>query len=51
VTSTVAVLLDTRTVDPPFVMPPVLWSDFLPAHSLENTGPEDLVAIGVELKD
>ncbi|MBA3876396.1 MAG: hypothetical protein C0498_05580 [Anaerolinea sp.] len=46
-----AVLLDTSKVDPPFVMPRVLWSDFLPAHTLENTGPDDLVVIGVELKD
>jgi len=45
------VLLDTTKIDPPFVMPPVVWSDFLPAHTLQNTGPEDLVAIGIELKD
>jgi hypothetical protein len=32
-------------------MPPVLWSDFLPAHSLENAGPEDFLVIGFELKD
>ena len=46
-----AVLLDTSRQDPPFVMPPVMWSDFLPAHSLENTGPDDIRVIGVELKD
>ena len=46
-----AVLLDTKAIDPPFVMPSVAWSDFLPAHSLENTGPEDFLAIGFELKD
>lgn len=46
-----AVMLDTKAIDPPFVMPQVAWSDFLPAHSLENTGPEDFVAIGFELKD
>ncbi len=45
------VMLDTRATDPPFVMPPVMWSDFNPAHTLENTGPEDLRVIGVELKD
>ena len=45
------VLLDTSKLDSPFVMPPALWSDFLPAHSLENTGSEDLIVIGVELKD
>jgi hypothetical protein len=46
-----AVLLDTSRLDPPFVMPPVLWSDFTPAHTLQNTGPDELVVIGVELKD
>lgn len=44
------VMLDTSRQDPPFVMPPVLWSDFNPAHTLENTGPDPLVVIGVELK-
>jgi hypothetical protein len=29
----------------------VLWSDGNPAHTLENTGPDDLHIIGVELKD
>lgn len=43
-------LLDTRT-DPDFVLPRVMWSDGLPVHSLENPGPEDLVVIGVELRD
>ena len=46
-----AVTLDTSAMDPPFVMPPILWSDSVPAHTLENTGPDDLVVIGVELKD
>jgi len=46
-----AVMLDTTKLDPPFVMPPVLWSDFTPAHTIENTGPDDLLVIGVELKD
>ena len=44
------VLLDTRSLAPPFVMPPVQWSDGTPKHTLENPGPEDLVVIGVELK-
>lgn len=44
------VLLDTRADDPPFVMPAVSWNEFLPAHTLENTGPEDFLAIGFELK-
>jgi mannose-6-phosphate isomerase-like protein (cupin superfamily) len=46
-----AVMPDTSKLDPPFVMPPVLWSDFNPAHTLENTGPDDLLIIGVELED
>lgn len=46
-----AVMLDTSRADPPFVMPRVLWSDFTPSHTLENTGPDDLHVIGVELKD
>ena len=45
------VLLDTSRLDPPFVMPQVLWSDFTPAHTLENTGPDELRVIGVEHKD
>ena len=46
-----AVMLDTSAMDPPFVMSPILWSDTGPAHTLENTGLDDLVVIGVELKD
>ena len=46
-----ALMLDTSQLEPPFVMPPVLWSDFTPAHTLENSGPDDLLVIGVELKD
>lgn len=45
------VMLDTSRLEPPFVMPRVLWSDFTPAHTLENSGPDDLLVIGVELKD
>lgn len=45
------VVLDTRALEPPFSMPSVLWSDFIPSHSLENTGPDDLHLIGFELKD
>ena len=44
------VLLDTKAIDPPFAMLAVAWSDFLPAHTLENTGPEEFHAIGFELK-
>lgn len=44
------VMLDIGAIDPPFVMPPVLWSERNQAHTLENTGPDPLVVIGVELK-
>ena len=45
-----SVVLDTRTVDPPYVMPEVLWSEYLGAHSLENPGPAELRVIGIEVK-
>ena len=45
-----AVMLDTRATEPPFTMPQAMWSDFTPAHTLENTGDDDLVVIGMELK-
>lgn len=44
-----ATMLDTRTV-PDFVLPRVLYSASTPRHTLENTGDDDLVVIGVELK-
>jgi mannose-6-phosphate isomerase-like protein (cupin superfamily) len=44
------VMLDTRA-DPAFVLPQVMYSPGTPAHTLENTGPDDLVVIGVELLD
>jgi hypothetical protein len=44
------VLLDTRKTNPPFVWPPVLWSEGTPAHTLENVGDQDLVVISVELR-
>ena len=46
-----ATMLDTRSIVPPFTMPQAMWSDFTPAHTLENTGDDDLVVIGDELKD
>lgn len=46
-----ATILDTRATEPPFEMPRTLWSASNPAHTLENTGDDDLVVIGVELKD
>jgi hypothetical protein len=42
-----ATILDTR-VDPDFVLPRVLYSASTPRHTLENTGSDDLVVIGVE---
>ncbi len=44
------VLLDTRKSDPPFVWQRVMWSESNHAHSLENTGDQDLVVISVELR-
>lgn len=45
-----ATMLDTRSAAPPFELPRVLWAASTPAHTLENTGEDDLVVIGVELK-
>lgn len=44
-----ATMLDTRA-DPDFVLPRVLYAPTTPRHTLENTGAEELVVIGVELK-
>jgi hypothetical protein len=46
-----AVVVDTRAVAPPFEMPPVMWRESNPAHTIENSGEEDFVLIAVELKD
>ena len=43
-----AVMLDTGA-EPAFVLPRVMFSPGTPAHTLENTGPDDLVVIGVDL--
>jgi len=42
-------MLDTRT-NPDFVLPKVLFSASTPKHTIENTGSDPLVVIGVELK-
>jgi mannose-6-phosphate isomerase-like protein (cupin superfamily) len=42
-------VFDTRS-DPSFVLPRVLFSQPIQRHTLENTGGDDLVLIGVELK-
>lgn len=44
-----ATMLDTRA-SPDFVLPRVLFSASTPRHTIENTGIDDLVVIGVELK-
>lgn len=44
------VLLDSRSAPSLATPPPVLWSEALPPHSLENVGTADLRIISVELK-
>lgn len=46
-----AVMFDTRDAGNDFEMPSVIWSDGTPPHVIHNPGKEDLVVIGVELKD
>jgi mannose-6-phosphate isomerase-like protein (cupin superfamily) len=43
------VLVDTHA-DPSFEPPRVVFTPALPPHTLENTGGDDIVIIGVELK-
>ncbi|MCJ7710624.1 MAG: hypothetical protein MUQ32_07295 [Chloroflexi bacterium] len=43
-------MLDTRASGPDWQIPKVLWAASTPLHTLENTGEDDLVVIGVELK-
>ncbi len=45
------IMVDTRDQGEDFEMPAVIWSDGTPPHVIENPGLEDLVVIGVELKD
>src|ERR1019366_9083722 len=45
------VLVDTRAMDPPFVVSPLLWSDGTPAHTLENTAVDEFRIRAIELKD
>jgi mannose-6-phosphate isomerase-like protein (cupin superfamily) len=42
-------MFDTRA-DPTFVLPQVQFAESIPRHTIENTGDDDLVVIGVELK-
>jgi hypothetical protein len=46
-----AVLLDSRTVPPLQSPPPVLWSEPVPPHWVENVGGDDLRVLVVEVKD
>jgi mannose-6-phosphate isomerase-like protein (cupin superfamily) len=45
------VMVDTRDEGDDFEMPSVIWSDGTPPHVIENPGTEDLIVIGVELKE
>jgi mannose-6-phosphate isomerase-like protein (cupin superfamily) len=44
-----ATMVGTRAT-PDFVLPKVLYSASTPRHTIENTGSDSLVVIGVELK-
>jgi hypothetical protein len=44
-----ATMLDTRAT-PDFVLPTVQFSEGTPRHTIENTGDDELLVIGVELK-
>ncbi len=44
-----ATMFDTRA-DPGYVLPRVQFAASTPRHTIENTGDDDLVVIGVELK-
>jgi len=44
-----ATMVDTRA-NPDFVLPKVLFAASTPRHTIENTGADALVVIGVELK-
>lgn len=45
------VVLDTRALEQPFELPPVVWAEPLPPHSLENVDTAALHVISIELKD
>ena len=44
-----ATMMDTRAT-PDYVLPKVQFSEGTPRHTIENTGEDELVVIGVELK-
>ena len=45
-----AVLLDTRSLGPATTIPEYSWNDGLGPHTLENVGPDDIVATSIERK-
>lgn len=45
-----ATMFDTHA-DPDFVLPQVQFAEAISKHTIENTGTDDLVVIGVELKE
>jgi hypothetical protein len=44
------VLMDTRDLGPDFAIPSYAWSDGIGPHTLENIGPDDILATAIELK-
>ena len=46
-----AVLVDTRDQGPDFTIPRYAWNDGIGPHTLENLGPDDIVATAIEMKD
>jgi len=44
-----ATMFDTRA-QPDYVLPQVQFAESIPRHTIENTGDDDLIVIGVELK-
>ena len=45
-----AVLLDTREQGTDYAIPVYSWNDGLGPHTLENVGPDDIVATSIERK-
>lgn len=45
------VLLETRALEQPLELPPIVWSEPLPPHSLENVDNTDLHLVSIELKE
>ena len=45
-----AVMVDTRLQGPDFAIPAYSWNDGTGPHTLENVGPDDILATAIELK-